>query len=204
MSGEVKAVIFDFGGVLAEEGFRAGLEAIAIKNGLDSGDFYSRAEALVYSTGYVTGMANEAAYWKALRGKTGIAGSDDQLREEILKRFVVRPDMLSCVRELKRRGIKVAILSDQTNWLMEVDGRASFSTDFDHVFNSYTLGMSKRKEGTFSKVCGMMGVKPVETLFVDDNEGNVRRAAVEGLRTIHFVSFEDFARRLAEHGLERC
>jgi hypothetical protein len=31
----IKAVVFDFGGVVAEEGFREGLKAIGRKNGLD-------------------------------------------------------------------------------------------------------------------------------------------------------------------------
>ncbi len=31
----IKAVLFDFGGVLAEEGFREGLKSIGRKNGLD-------------------------------------------------------------------------------------------------------------------------------------------------------------------------
>lgn len=31
----IKAIIFDFGGVLAKEGFREGLKSIAEKNGLD-------------------------------------------------------------------------------------------------------------------------------------------------------------------------
>jgi putative hydrolase of the HAD superfamily len=36
----IKAVLFDFGGVLAEEGFREGLKAIGVKNGLDPDDFF--------------------------------------------------------------------------------------------------------------------------------------------------------------------
>ena len=32
---EVKAVLLDFGGVVAEEGFKKGLQAIAVDHGLD-------------------------------------------------------------------------------------------------------------------------------------------------------------------------
>lgn len=200
----LRAVVFDFGGVLAEEGFRAGLQAIALKNGLDPVEFYSFGESLVYSTGYVTGRADESEFWRALREKSGISAGDRELREEILRRFVLRPKMISCARELRRKGVVVAILSDQTNWLMEVDGRTPFSGNFDHVFNSYVLGISKREGGIFLRVCTAMKVNQAETLFVDDNEGNVRRAAAEGLKTIHFVSFEDFVKKLSGYGLEGC
>ena len=32
--------LFDYGGVLAEEGFTEGLKAIAFKNGIDQDDFF--------------------------------------------------------------------------------------------------------------------------------------------------------------------
>jgi putative hydrolase of the HAD superfamily len=35
MATAIKAVLFDFGGVLAEEGFRNGLQALAREQGLD-------------------------------------------------------------------------------------------------------------------------------------------------------------------------
>jgi putative hydrolase of the HAD superfamily len=51
----IKAVIFDFGGVLAEKGFRKGLKAIGIQNGLNPDSFFMTAAELIYQTGYVTG-----------------------------------------------------------------------------------------------------------------------------------------------------
>ncbi|HBR22478.1 MAG TPA: HAD family phosphatase, partial [Nitrospiraceae bacterium] len=107
----IKAVIFDFGGVLAEEGFREGLKVIAIKNGLDPEEFFKIAEEMIYETGYLTGMTDEKNYWNALREKTGIKGSDKELREEILKRFVLRTEMLGYIKKIKANGFITAILS---------------------------------------------------------------------------------------------
>jgi putative hydrolase of the HAD superfamily len=39
----INAVVFDFGGVLAEEGFMEGLKAIARKNGLNPDEFFKIA-----------------------------------------------------------------------------------------------------------------------------------------------------------------
>jgi len=55
----IKAVIFDFGGVLAEEGFREGLKVIATKNRLVPDEFFKAAEDVIHETGYVTGKADE-------------------------------------------------------------------------------------------------------------------------------------------------
>ena len=51
----IKTVIFDFGGVLAEEGFREGLLEIARKNGLDTNAFFTEVDSLIEKTGYLTG-----------------------------------------------------------------------------------------------------------------------------------------------------
>ena len=90
----LKGVLFDFGGVLAEEGFRGGLYAIARKNGRDPEWFFLRASDAIYETGYITGQATEADYWEALRRETGICGTDEELTGEILPRFILRPVMI--------------------------------------------------------------------------------------------------------------
>ncbi len=63
----IRAVLFDFGGVLAEEGFRAGLRVIARLNGLDPESVHREGVDAVYESGYVTGTAKEADFWKLMR-----------------------------------------------------------------------------------------------------------------------------------------
>lgn len=180
----IRAVIFDFGGVIAEEGFREGLKAIAKKNGLNPDEFFRIADSLIYETGYVKGLTDEKSFWRALRERTGIRGDDNELREEILSRFVLRNEVLDYIDSLRRKGLITAILSDQTNWLDEVNKRTPFYQHFDYVFNSYQIGKGKREEGTFFYVCSLLKVRPDEVIFVDDNPGNVKNAEREGLYSI--------------------
>lgn len=194
----IKAVIFDFGGVLAEEGFREGLMAIGKRNGLDPDRFFTIARELIYETGFITGSSDEAHYWSALRKKTGIRGSDREYRREILDRFVLREKMIRIAKEVRSRGLITAILSDQTNWLDEINRRSPFFRYFDFVFNSYVLKKSKRDPSVFKGVCSIIGVMPREALFVDDNSNNIRTAQAAGLKTILFRETGDFERTLAE------
>lgn len=188
----IKAVVFDFGGVLAEEGFREGLKAIGRKNGLNPDNFFAVASELVYKTGYVTGMSDESAYWCAVRKKTGISGDDKDIREELLKRFVLRTEMLRYVEKLKSSCFVAAILSDQTNWLDEINGKTPFFHHFHYIFNSFHIGKSKRDTTIFRDICSEMGLKPHEVLFVDDNKENIKRASDEGLKVIHFKDVKNF------------
>jgi len=195
----IKTVIFDFGGVLAEEGFREGLKAIGIQNGFDPDDFYKTASKLVYRTGYVTGTSDESAYWDVLRKNTGVTESDKKLKEEILKRFILRKDVIDLVEKLKSIGFVTAILSDQTTWLDEINQKTPFYHYFDHVFNSFRLKKSKKDPSVFIDVCSAMGFKPEEVLFVDDNIENVKRARGKGLKAIHFRDMDDFENKVRKY-----
>ena len=188
----MKAVLFDFGGVLAEEGFRKGLSYIASSNGLDPEEFFITAQALIISSGYLTGRSTEAGYWNRLRALTGISGNDYELRQIILKRFILRDWMIDLVKRLKKSSIQVAILSDQTNWLDELDSRLHFFSLFDFVFNSFHLGKSKNDPSLFIDVLNIMGPSPHETLFIDDTIAHVLRARSKGLHAIHYTGKEPF------------
>ena len=195
----IKTVIFDFGGVLAEEGFREGLLAIARENGLDPDAFFFEVDSLIEKTGYLTGTADEASFWNAVRAGTGIRGDDGSLRREILARFVLRPEMLAEVDALRTGGVFVAMLSDQTNWLDELDRATALYRHFDRVFNSYRMHKSKRDASVFRDVCGELGAAPRETLFIDDNSDHIKRAASQGLRTIHFTGVDDFKKQMRSY-----
>ncbi len=192
MQNVIRLVLFDFGGVVAEEGFYQGLREIGRKNGFNPEDFFRTVDTLIYETGYLTGNADEAAFWNAVRERTGTAGTDVELRDEILKRFTLRPDMIASVDSLRSQGLIVAMLSDQTNWLEEIDLETGLFRHFDRVFNSFRIHKSKRDASVFTDVCSVLGVTTEETLFVDDNINHIRRAQGQGLQTIHFVGIDDY------------
>ena len=196
---DVEVVLFDFGGVLAEEGFVEGLAAIARENGLDEKTFVEWGHELVHETGFVSGRGDEGAYWAALRRRSGIRGSDKELRNEILSRFVLRPWMLRVVEALRSRSVKTGILSDQTSWLDELESEHGFYRLFDRVFNSYHLGKSKQDPSHFDDVARLLRVPPERILFVDDNRGHVERAAARGMKTIWYRNRDDFMSRLRRY-----
>ena len=163
-----KAVLFDFGGVLATEGFREGLQEIARRQGLDPLKVHLAGMDAIYDSGYIVGKGSEAEFWAMMRERTGLSGTDAELSEEILRRFVIRPRILDAVRRLSRMGIITAILSDQTDWLERLDDRDLFYSEFDHVFNSYRLAKGKGTPSLFADVVAGVGIAPPEALFVDD------------------------------------
>jgi putative hydrolase of the HAD superfamily len=193
----LKTILFDFGGVIGEEGFRDGLKEIAQKNDLNPDEFFRTAEEIIYSSGYLTGFTPEAAYWDKLRERTGIRGSDQDLKGEILKKFVIRPEMVRCADDLRAKGYSVVMLSDQTNWLDEINEQTGLFSHFDRILNSFAIGRSKRDPRTFQYVCDILGGNPGEIVFVDDNSGHIMRASAAGMKTILFSTISDFQKKVA-------
>jgi len=196
MQGKLKAILFDFGGVIAEEGFWEGLQAIGKEQGLDPDEFFLTVDALIYETGYLIGRSDEALFWNAVRTRTNISCTDAELRAEIMKRFVLRPEMINAVDLLRSKGFIVGMLSDQTNWLEEIDRDAGLFMHFDRVFNSYRIHKSKRDASVFGDVCATLGVTTGETLFVDDNINHIKRAQGQGLQVIHFIGMDEYKKQL--------
>ena len=184
----VKAVVLDFGGVFAEEGFRDGLAVIASRFGLHREEFFRMATEAVYGTGYVTGAGTEADFWRFVRLHSGISATDQELRREIVNRFIPRPWMIATVRSIRLKGCIAAMLSDQSDWLDLLDERYHFFNEFDAVFNSYHLGKTKRDSTIFDDTVNALRVTAQQTLFVDDNPGHVQRAVSRGLAGHLFIS----------------
>lgn len=195
----IDIVLFDFGGVLAEEGFREGLQAVAKLNNLDEESFLRTAKSAIHACGYVLGKAPEKTYWDVLRETTGIRSDDLLLRNEILSRFILREWMLDIVKKLSDARIRVGILSDQTNWIDELNARYGFFIWFDYVFNSYHMGKSKKDPTHFEDVVYMLGIEAQKVLFIDDNRGNCERAAQKGLKVIHYIGQDRFMEEFGKY-----
>ena len=195
-NGKIDVVLFDFGGVIAEEGFKQGLTVIAKANGLDEDKFVQAAFDTIYSSGYVLGKGQESEFWNTLRQKTGVTGDDATLRNEIFSRFILRDWMIDLVRKLKSENIIVGILSDQTDMLDRLNEQFDFYRWFDHIFNSYYLGKGKRDISLFDDIAEAVKTNPDRILFIDDDPGHVNRARQKGWKAIQYVDRESFEKAL--------
>ncbi len=180
----IAIILFDFGGVLAEEGWRKGLAVIAKANRLDPAAFLKTASDVIYETGYILGQCTAHSFWTALRKKTGIQEDDAALMQEILSRFIPRDWMLDLVKKLKAAKFTVGILSDQTDMLDTLNARYDFFRWFDHVFNSYHIGKGKRDVSLFDDIAVFLQTPPHQILFIDDDPGHVERARQQGWKAI--------------------
>ena len=192
----IRVVLFDFGGVLSQEGWKQGMRAIADVHALNADQLIQTAADTVYETGYITGKCTEDDFWNALKRKTGIMGDNASLTGELMSRFILDDRMMNLAKILKSKNLTVGILSDQTDWLDKINARYDFFRHFDHVFNSYHIGKGKRDASLFDDVAGWLHAPPEMILFIDDDPGNVARARERGWNAILYVDYESLNRDL--------
>ena len=200
MSHEIRAVYFDLGGVYYTEGFREGLFAIARKYRMDEEELYQSAAEVVFANGYVRGETLEAEFWEQLAETAGTEVKLSPERETILTAFKPLPGMPDLVARI-RDQVLVGLLTDQCNWLYELDERDELFTAFDTVVNSYEEGFTKRDMEIFRIACQRFALLPEEVIFFDDNTGNVDRANEFGMRAFLFEDAGKAEMILAAEGI---
>ena len=194
----IEAILFDFGGVIAEEGFRNGLRELAEEQGLVVDSMTQVGADAVYDSGFVLGQGKAADFWDLMRRRSGLAGEDETLTQHILQGFVVRPWMIEIVKQLREVGYVTGILSDQTNWLDILDRQYHFYQYFEPVYNSFRMGKGKRDPSLFADIAKDLGVAPQSILFVDDDYGNIARASAMQFKTILFEDKARFVQALSD------
>jgi len=194
----IRAVLFDYGGVIVEEGFYNGLIELAKEQSLHVRSMPEEGMKAVYDSGFVLGHGTAAEFWALLRKRTGLEGDDDFLTDRINDGFQIRHWIIELVRRLRAKGYATGILSDQTHWLNELDKRDHFFREFDHIYNSYYLGKGKRDPSLFTDVVDDLKLQPAEVLFIDDSEKNVQAARKMGLKAILYVDPECFVSELED------
>lgn len=185
----VNTVILDFGGVIADEGWAKGVRLIAEMNDFEPESFFKELNALLIETGYMLGGCTEEIWWEAMNKKYELKTTPAQMKEIIFGLFQVRGYVIELIKQIKEKGYKLVILSDQVNWLDELNERDNFFQYFDTVFNSYYEGDCKNNPEYFVKIVGKLGVKAEETVFIDDNAGHIERAGSTGMNAIHYNDF---------------
>lgn len=179
-----KGLFLDFGGVIADEGYRDGLHKIAQKFNLNKDEFFKVCAELIYQTGYIIGKCTQREYFDAIRKHFNIQIDDNTFEEMILNSFRVRESILDKVQHIRAKNIITAILSDQTDWLDKLNEKYDFFKYFNFVFNSFHIGMGKRDVNTFYEVAKILSLKPEEIIFIDDQLPNIERAIKSGIKGI--------------------
>ena len=199
----IKAVLWDFGGVILTSPFEAFRRYESERNlpfdfirSVNATDPHSNAWALMERSEVTPRQFDDMFAAESAALGYRIAGSD------VLSLLAgeVRPRMVALLDQVKSAGLRVACL---TNNIVGGDGIdaaddarsvqiAGIMARFDVIVESSKIGVRKPEPRFYEIACDLLSVQPDECVFLDDLGINLKPAAAMGMTTIK-VSSEDQA-----------
>jgi putative hydrolase of the HAD superfamily len=196
----IKAIIFDWGGVLCEETAK-GLVA-----------YFSQAlkvapEPLVtafrpFLPAFPKGEISEDDLWQGMCAALGIERSykrslwGDALRAI----YVPKKEMFALASRLKEKGYQVGLLSNAEMAAMEFFYGQGYAM-FDAAVFSCAEGTRKPEQRIYEIALERLNVKAREAIFIDDRVDFIAGAQKLGIQTILFKDLEQVKRDLASFAI---
>jgi putative hydrolase of the HAD superfamily len=212
MNNNIKAVLWDFGGVISTSPFDA-FRRYEDERGLPR-DFLRQVNATnPHSNAWACferGEIDATVFGERFCAEARALGQDVHGREILpLISGEIRPRMVAALKAVKTR-YRIACLTnnmphghgpsmtgspDRAKAVAEVIGL------FEVVVESSKVGVRKPEPAFYECACGLLGIQPAEAVFLDDLGVNLKPAAAMGMTTIK-VTDPDAA--LAELGRIIC
>ena len=201
----LRAVVFDYGMVLTGEPDPEAYANMLRLTGLSKEQFEPRywADRHAYDEGKLTGLA----FWQKFMRDAGMPANQEIVKElnSLDARFwtTQNPAMLAWQLALKQRGLLTAILSNMgDNVMASVEREFAWIHRFDVLVWSFQLGIAKPDPAIYRHTIAELGVRPEETLFIDDKPDNIEAAQALGMQTILFSSVDRLRADLTSQGLD--
>ena len=205
-NGRFQAVFWDFGGVILESPFDA-FDRYEKARGLPSG-FLRRVNATNPDTNA----------WALLERNEVSPSRFDELFAEESQRLghrvpgaevltllagEIRPAMVAALDSVKAAGLKMACLTNNVIGGDRATPERAAAVDqvmsrFDAVIESSKVGCRKPETRFYEIACEVVGVRPMECVFLDDLGINLKPAAALGMHTIKVVDPSEALRQLGE------
>lgn len=122
---------------------------------------------------------------------------DDEWQDIVRENWPV----IEVVREVRKAGYKVAILSNATRMIRKYLERMNLENEFDAVFVSSELKVAKPDVKIYELAARGLGVTPSECIMVDDKERCVAGAWKSGMLGIQYENGMDLRAVLREVGI---
>ncbi len=175
---QIKAVVFDVGGVLLRLGEAEYRREAAQRLGMsDLPQLYYDMNPQVQR-----GDLDEAAVWREAIGKDV---DPDDFADIWIRRFTPAEEMLAFADELRGLGVRTGIYSNTQDSHVRFMHRMGFFRGFDPLCFSCEIGFRKPEPEGYHVLLGRLCLPASAVVFVDDLPENVEAALAVGIHGVH-------------------
>jgi epoxide hydrolase-like predicted phosphatase len=195
----IKAIIFDFGGVLSKKGsFKPLCKKYAKKHNVSYNGFYDVLRDIWFKTR--TNKVDSKLFWKECADYLNI--DPVKLKKDMMKSDGYNKKTIRLIKKLKKE-YKVGLLSNHIeDWLEEIIQKRKLDKLFDVIVTSYGSKLAKPDIKIFKEIVKKLKVKPQECIFIDDIKTNIPPAKKLGMKTILFKNLNQTKKELNKFGIK--
>lgn len=196
----VKNIIFDLGNVIVEvdsSHTERGLQALGIER---ASEIFTLKQQNELCDLFEIGQITPQDFLKALSAYSTHDDVDHQAIQQAWESMILEshPDRLTLLQALRER-YNVYLLSntnkihyDYLNKLFKQEyGVACLDDLFDKAYYSFEVGLRKPTAEIFHHVLKDEQLEPLETLFIDDLEQNIKTAEKLRIQTLHATDLDE-------------
>lgn len=187
----IKAIIFDFFGVIQADPYERWLN----KHGLKREGPYAEA-ADVMDMGQITKL-------EFLERLSSLSGQPiEQVKSDFSEGIALDGSLVEFIKELGGR-YKIGLLSNSRgDYLRPILTENAIMELFNNVIISSEVGIVKPDPAIFHLAIEKLGVEPGETVFIDDKSYNTAAAEALGIKTVLYKDLASLKESLTEIGVE--
>ena len=199
----VKAIIFDFGGVICDIDIRLTVEKFREfgppKDGIRTTTEESEKEFDRLTEALETGKISPDRFRQAIRDHYQRTLSDRDVDDAWNALLLDIPEHRIRMLEQIRNTYRIFLLSNSNRIhydcyakrFSERFGYPDFDSLFEKAWFSFRIGLKKPDPEIFKFVLSQHGLAPGETLFIDDTLEHIQSAKSLGINTYHLKPGED-------------
>jgi putative hydrolase of the HAD superfamily len=186
----IKAVLFDFGGVLTESGKRGFIgETLSQLYGTDKPIDMGAWRYKMY-----TGQADDDAFFAALDQQYGGPVSKQMFLDLVHHEFHPAKAVYAMAARLRDAGIRTGILSNIFGMNAHELQRQGWYDGFEPLILSFKEGYAKPDPQLYEIALKRLGLTADEVLFVDDQDVCLDQAQRSGLHIVKALSPDQIVR----------
>jgi putative hydrolase of the HAD superfamily len=194
----IRAVIFDWGGVICEDPGPGFIRVCSAQLGLNP---QILAPVLAqHLPSFMRGLP-EAEFWNVIANDLQIEPPQEPLWEKALATvYVPKPETIICAQELAQRGILLGLLTNTEPPSKHFHLSQGYDFFSARVFSS-DEGILKPQPEIYHLIAQRLGLAPEQCLMVDDRAENIAGASNVGIPGHLFTSSAHFRETLVQMGL---
>ncbi len=183
----IRAVFYDFGGVILRTEYQAPRQQLAERFGLEYEDMDKAVFASESSKRASVGELTEEQHWLEVLKRFNLPASESQaFQDAFFGGDLIDRDLVNFIRELRGQGIHTGLISNAWSGLRAYMEKEKITDAFDSITISSEVGVVKPKAKIYEIALQKANVSAPEAVFVDDFYENIEACEKLGMKGVLF------------------